>query len=133
MSRPRLGSFRITTSADKLPAKGAVLLGGLHFLAFLGVAATVLVLASIPVAQWQMTWLYFDRVDWPVSQLLRWEGWPRGPIPWLPYALSDPLWFFVPCVVIGVLGSLWYACLGALGGWVFQRARERTFRPSSHA
>jgi hypothetical protein len=118
----------IRSAAGDPPAKGALLLGGLHFLAFLGVAVTVLVLASIPVAQWQMTWLYFDSVDWPVAQLLRWKGWPRTPIQWLPYPLSDPLWFLVPCLVVGVLGSLWYALLGALGGWLFQRARKRTNR-----
>jgi len=106
-------------------ARGAVLAGSAHAAGFVVFAGWVLYLASVPVAQWQLAWLYLERIDWPVSLLIWWRGWPRGPIPSLPYQLSDPLWFFVPCLVYGVLGTLWYALLGGVMGGIAAAIKAR--------
>ena len=103
--------------------RGAVIAGLIHAVGVAIFACFVLVLSLVPVAQWQMTWLYLEAIDWPVSQLLWWGGWPRGPITWLPYQLSDPFWFLVPCFVFGVLGTAWYSLLGASLGATFDRFR----------
>ena len=113
----------------KMPAsfagRGAFIAGLLHGVGVAIFACFVLALSFVPVAQWQLSWLYLEAIDWPVSQLLWWDGWPRGPIAWLPYQLSDPLWFLVPCFVFGILGTAWYSLLGALLGALFRRLRAR--------
>ena len=108
-----------------LARRGAVVGGVVHLVAVAIVAAYVLFLSFVPVAQWQLAWLYFETIDWPVSQLMWWRGWPRGPFPGLPYQLSDPLWFVVPCFVFGILGTAWYSMLGAALGAFFGRFRTR--------
>jgi len=102
----------------------AALVGGLHLVIVLLLACRILVLAVRPVAQWQLEWLTLERVDWPVSQLLWWQGWPRGPYPALPYPLQDPFWFPVPLFVFGILGSAWYALLAGGIGYVLQHTRS---------
>src|SRR5262245_62647979 len=97
-------------------ARGALIAGVAHAAGVGLFASVVLYLAYVPVAQWQLTWLYLEPIDWPVSQLIWWSGWPRDRITWLPYQLSDPFWFFVPGFVFGVLGTLWYAILGSIIG-----------------
>jgi hypothetical protein len=101
---------------SRLPYRLAAAFGVIHFLICLVCGAVVLYLSQVPVAQWQMTWLYLEPIDWPVSQLIWWEGWPRPDIEWLPYPLQDPFWFFIPFFVFGVLGSMWYALLGGMLG-----------------
>ena len=114
------------TVPDSLVARGALLAGFVHAVGFVFFASVVLYLAFVPVAQWQMTWLYLEPIDRPVSQLVWWGGWPRQHIVWLPYQLSDPFWFFIPCFVFGVLGTLWYSLGSIIGGVVGTiRARQR--------
>jgi hypothetical protein len=113
------------TMPASLVARGALLAGFVHAVGFVLFASVVLYLAFVPVAQWQMTWLYLEPIDWPVSQLIWWGGWPRQHITWLPYQLSDPLWFFIPCFVFGVLGTLWYSLLGSIIGGVVGTIRPR--------
>jgi apolipoprotein N-acyltransferase len=109
--------------------RGAIVGAALHFAVFLLVAIVTAFMASRPVAQWQLSWLYMERIDWPISTLLRW-GWPREPVSWLPYQFSHPRWFVVPCLVFGILGTSWYALLGGIIGVVIAEARERRRRHS---
>ena len=102
----------------------ALAFGLVHAVVVLVFAAFILALSIPPVAQWQMGWAYLEPIDWPVSQLLRWEGWPRGPYLRLPYPLQDPIWFAVPVFVFGAAGSAWYAIIGAVVGLVAERARQ---------
>jgi len=112
---------------DSFVSRGALFAGSVHAVGFVIFAGVVLYLAFVPVAQWQLTWLYLEPIDWPVSQLIWWSGWPRHHISWLPYQLSDPFWFFIPCFIFGVVGTLWYSLLGSIIGGVVGaiRARQR--------
>jgi hypothetical protein len=111
----------------------AVIAGSVHFGMYAAVAARVLYFSQQPVAQWQLAWMCLGPVDWPVSQLLYSEVWPRAEIPWLPYALSHPRWFFIPSLVFGIFGTAWYALLGAAVGagvtWLKRRVRRDDARP----
>jgi hypothetical protein len=107
-----------------LPRRLGLIFAGVHLAIVVVFAAFILVLSMRPVAQWQLTWLYLEPIDWPVSQLLWWEGWPRGPYEHLPYALQDPFWFVVPLFLFGVLGSAWYGLIGGAIGYVVQRFRH---------
>ena len=100
-----------------------------HLAAFGLFSAYVLALAVRGVAQWQLAWTYWRPIDWPMSEIL-WLPLPREPISWLPYQFADPLWFIYPCIVYGLLGSLWYGALGAVLAWLwdFIVGRRRTRR-----
>jgi hypothetical protein len=118
--------MKIPTSAV---SRGALLLGGLHLAAFMALALDVIRTAWPEQGQWQMEWFVFYPVDWPISKLMFWDGWPRQRIEWLPHQLGDPYWFFVPCFVFGVLGTLWYAAIGALLGLGIKKLKHHFFQP----
>ena len=96
--------------------RGAFVAGSLHAVGVGIFACVVALMALTPVAQWQLAWRYLELLDWPVSQLLWWGGWPRRHIARLPYQFRDPLWFLIPCLVFGVLGTLWYSLVGGIIG-----------------
>jgi hypothetical protein len=119
-----------TTTAPKqrgyrLSRRLGLLVGALHLGMVLVFALRILVLSMRPVAQWQLEWLGLEQIDWPVSQLLWWGGWPRGPYEGVPLVLRDPFWFLVPLFVFGVLGSAWYGLIGSALGFVADRVRHR--------
>lgn len=114
-----------------LPAKMAAFVGGLHLVGFMVFAGLMLESAfdtGAGAAQWQMGWLALTPIDSPVSLLIFLDIWPDTTISWLPYEISNPRWFIIPCLVFGLIGSLWYATLGGLLGWAieaFTRFAER--------
>ncbi len=113
--------------------RAGVAVAALHLAVVLALAARIIYLGSHWVAQWQLEWLDLEWPDWPVSQLLWWPGWPRGPYESLPYLLQDPLWFAIPLLIFGVLGSAWYGLLGCAITWVFRRVRMHRRRQKANA
>ena len=123
-----------------LPAKMAAFFGGLHFIGFVVFAGLMLRSAFGPgAAQWQMGWFSLTIIDFPVSLLMFLDIWPSATITWLPYEISNVRWFIVPCIVFGLIGTLWYATLGGVIGWVieafmrFAARRKQSSGPGSHS
>jgi hypothetical protein len=113
--------------------RAAFIAGVAHAAAVTAFAAVVAGLAWCGVAQWQLSWTYLEALDWPVSLLYRWGGWPQAPIAWLPPPFRAPRAFILPLAMSGLLGTLWYALLGGVVGALrilLGRGSRRTTRCS---
>jgi hypothetical protein len=86
-------------------------LASCHALVFLVVAGFVV--HSSSDAQWQLGWVVFRKIDFPVSlmtiPLFLWC--PRVSLPLVPYPYSELKGFILPTLIYGVLGTFWYYML----------------------
>jgi hypothetical protein len=104
----------------KLPGKVALTFAVIH-IAIVIVFAVIMFFAALEgSAQWQFGWMILLVVDWPISYLLFWEGWPSASLP-LPYPFSKPRSYVVPALFHGVIGTLWYAMVGLAVGYLISR------------
>lgn len=96
---------------NKTVVLAGILLGVLHLVAVSTVALNLLL--SEVDAQWQLVWVVFLLLDFPISLLVVFQGsiFPEFAFHALPYPASDFRGFWLPIVVHGVLGSLWWGLL----------------------
>jgi hypothetical protein len=101
-------------------------LASCHALIFLVVAGFVVHWSSD--AQWQLGWLVFLKVDFPVSlvtiPLFLWC--PQVSLPWVPYPYSELKGFILPTLIYGILGTFWYYMLPFVLFFLVRKLRRIT-------
>ena len=65
---------------------------------------------SEPSAQWQLTWVLFFPLDFPISLLLLlgFKIFPGWSFSFLRYPICEFKGFILPAFIHGILGPLWY-------------------------
>lgn len=104
--------------------KIGLFLAFVHFVFFMFIVVPIV---RFPDAQWQLTWIVFMFIDFPVSFLCMLVLFfcPEFSFDFLPYPISELRSFILPSIIFGVLGTLWYFYLPVLIANITKNIKER--------
>jgi len=96
---------------DLVALKIGVMIGLLHFIAVFSISYTLL--STEVDAQWQLIWIPFWFLDFPISLASIFSPQIFGTInsPFTTYPASEVHDFLIPLIIHGIFGSLWWTVL----------------------
>ena len=125
-------SHQTGSETSKTPPRAwmlATILAVAHFALVIGVGIFVLVDLEREHES-PMLWIFPFYLDVPVSFFMasiHFENW--GQVSWIPGLAGEWANWLGPLLFLSLIGSLWWYCLGWLGGWSYSKLQRPRGNP----